>query len=242
MLRGSTAGGPYTQIAELTPRTTVAYTDNPAAGTYYYIVRGFYQNWESVNSNEASASLTANTWYLHNNPTPPTGDTVSQLNLPLNQTAPTASTLYNYDTNRDANAGMLLPKGGTGASESDTNKYQNWQSSALGSALLINGTVNVRLWSAMKNFATSTGGTVEVFLRNYNGSTYTEICNGALTDTTWQDGTSSWVLKTVSFSCGSYTIPAGNRLEIKIIVSASSADDMWFAYDTATYDSRLELP
>ncbi len=55
VFRSTTAGGPYTQIVQLTPRTTTTYVDSPAAGTYYYVVRAYYQNWESVNSNEATA-------------------------------------------------------------------------------------------------------------------------------------------------------------------------------------------
>ena len=55
VLRGTATGGPYTQIAEVTPRTTTTYIDSPAAGTYYYVARAFYQSWESVNSNETSA-------------------------------------------------------------------------------------------------------------------------------------------------------------------------------------------
>ncbi|MDP2674685.1 MAG: hypothetical protein Q8Q00_07240 [Dehalococcoidia bacterium] len=56
VLRGTASGGPYTQIAEVTPRTNITYTDSPAVGTYYYVVRAFYQSWESVNSNEATAA------------------------------------------------------------------------------------------------------------------------------------------------------------------------------------------
>ena len=63
VLRGTATGGPYTQIAEVTPRTTTTYPDSPAAGTYYYVVRAFYQSWESVNSNEASASVTVSTGF-----------------------------------------------------------------------------------------------------------------------------------------------------------------------------------
>ena len=180
--------------------------------------------------------------YLHNNPTPPTADTTSQVDLSFDQAAPTATTLYNYDTNRDAFAGLIIFKGGSGAAETDATKYQNWRSSPLGSAMTINGTVNAVLWSAMKDFATAKQGSVTVFLRDYNGSTYTEICNGTLTEADWQAGASSWLQKTVSFSCGSYTVPAGNRLEVKLIVNATAADNMWFAYDTTAYKSRVELP
>ena len=59
VLRGTASGGPYSQIAEVTPRTTTTYTDTPADGTYYYVVRAFYQSWESINSNEASATVSA---------------------------------------------------------------------------------------------------------------------------------------------------------------------------------------
>lgn len=62
VLRGTASGGPYSQIAEVTPRTTTTYTDSPAGGTYYYVARAFYQSWESGNSNEVSATVsTTNT-------------------------------------------------------------------------------------------------------------------------------------------------------------------------------------
>ncbi len=57
VLRGTASGGPYSQIAEVTPRTTTTYTDSPADGTYYYVLRSFYQSWESANGNEASATV-----------------------------------------------------------------------------------------------------------------------------------------------------------------------------------------
>jgi hypothetical protein len=62
VLRGVGSGGPYTQIAEVTPRTTTTYPDSPGAGTYYYVVRAFQQSWESGNSNEASGTSTPAPW------------------------------------------------------------------------------------------------------------------------------------------------------------------------------------
>jgi predicted ribosomally synthesized peptide with SipW-like signal peptide len=64
VLRGTATGGPYSQIAQVTPRTTATYVDSPAAGTYFYVLRAYYQNWESVNSSEVSAGATVNTGYL----------------------------------------------------------------------------------------------------------------------------------------------------------------------------------
>lgn len=63
VLRGTVSGGPYSQIAQVTPRTTTAYVDNPGPGTFYYVVRSYFQNWESVNSNQASAAVSAQTGF-----------------------------------------------------------------------------------------------------------------------------------------------------------------------------------
>lgn len=52
-------GGPYTLVSTITPRSTVATTDTPPSnGTYYYVLRSVFQSWTSVNSNQASASVT----------------------------------------------------------------------------------------------------------------------------------------------------------------------------------------
>ena len=180
--------------------------------------------------------------YLHNNPTPPTADTTSQTGLPLDKLAPTATTLYNYDVNRDSSPGRLILKDGTGATESNTRKYQDWRTTSLTADLTIDGTVTVTLLSGMKDFGLSQAGSVTVFLRDFDGSSYVEIGNGTLTDADWQGGSSTWVEQTISIADVDYTIPSGNYLEVKLIVTSSSADDMWFAYDTVEYGSRVALP
>ena len=53
--RATDPGGPYVQIAEVTPRTTESYVDSPAVGTYYYTARAFFSTWESAASNEDPA-------------------------------------------------------------------------------------------------------------------------------------------------------------------------------------------
>jgi hypothetical protein len=183
-------------------------------------------------------------YYLHNIPTPPTGNTNRQANLPLDASAPTATTLYNYDANGDAFPGRLVDKGGAGAGESDLVKYQNWRSQPLSQPLVIAGTVNLELWSAIKDFGQGKAGSVMVFLRDFNPatSTYTEISNATLTVSNWQGTSNTWVNKTVAISVSNYTVQAGRQLEVKIIVGASAGDSMWFAYDTVSYQTRLVLP
>jgi hypothetical protein len=160
----------------------------------------------------------------------------------MDTTLPTASILYNYDTDRDAFPGLVIAKGGSGAGEHDPTKYQAWRTPAFGASLVIQGSVTVKLWSAMKDFDGTEGGAVTVYLRDFDGSHYVELGSDTLTDSTWQDGTPSWVLKTFQFSVGPHTVAPGHSLEVKVIVENSSDDDMWFAYDTAARKSRIDVP
>ena len=223
---------------EATLHITLLPTDPLVAATIYQI------KIVTPNGVEATAYLAMpnRTWYLHNNPTPPTGDTTSQAVLPLDQTLPTAATLFNYDSDRDGAAGLLIAKGGSGPAESDPTKHQAWRTVALADDLAIQGDVSVILWSGIKSFDLGKAGSVTVFLRHFDGSTYTEIAQGSLTDSDWQGGSSTWVSKAINIIGVSYTIPAGEFFEVKLIVGLSAGDDMWFAYDTALYISRTTLP
>ncbi len=53
--RSTTSGSGYTAIASVTPRSATTTTDSPGTGTFYYVLRSVFQNWDSVNSNEATA-------------------------------------------------------------------------------------------------------------------------------------------------------------------------------------------
>jgi hypothetical protein len=58
--RATTSGGSYLQIAQIANSTTTTYTDAPGSGSFYYVVRAYYDgngaNWTSPDSNEASVS------------------------------------------------------------------------------------------------------------------------------------------------------------------------------------------
>jgi len=57
--RASVSGGPYSLITTVTPRSASSATDAPSSsGTWYYVLRSYFQNWRSVNSNQASAVVT----------------------------------------------------------------------------------------------------------------------------------------------------------------------------------------
>ena len=182
-------------------------------------------------------------YYLHNDPIPPTGDTTSHLVLPMDEVAPSATTLFNYDTDRDASAGLLIAKGANGVGETDPTKYQVWRTGPLIGDLVITGDAIIEFWAGLEDFKLNAVGKVSIFLRDYDGNGgHTEIGNGTVFDVDWHGGSSTFVKKTMEIAGLDYTVPAGHELEAKLIVKPASADDMWFAYDTAAYPSILNLP
>lgn len=70
------------------------------------------------------------TFYLHNNHSPPLGDTGSQPILGMNTVLPVAPLLFNYDTDRDAFPGLVIARGASGANETDPSKQQIWRTAA----------------------------------------------------------------------------------------------------------------
>jgi len=209
VLRGTAAGGPYSQIAEITPRTTVNYTDDPGAGTYYYVVRAFHQNWESVNSNEASATDTsgaasANTGFrnctAHAAVTASAGDNngfqTNPANACLNDGAfaedtnsGTNTTTTCGDAGKDRhqyyNYGHALPAGST-VSGIEV-RLDAWADAVTGSPFMCvelswnNGTS----WTAAKNTSTLTAGEVTYTLGSSSDTwgrawTLTELTDGNL--------------------------------------------------------------
>ena len=104
------------------------------------------------------------------------------------------------------------------------------------------GMATIPLWTAMKDYKDDKAGAVTAYLRDYNGSTYTEIGNGTVFKANWQGGSSTFLQETITIPGLSYTIPAGNMLEVKIIVPVNSDDYMWFAYDTSSHPTKVQLP
>ena len=56
VFRSTVSGGPYTQVATVTPGTATTYVDVVIGlGTRYYVVQSYFGSWTSVNSNQGSA-------------------------------------------------------------------------------------------------------------------------------------------------------------------------------------------
>lgn len=170
------------------------------------------------------------------------GDRVSTPVLPLSPDAPTATALPNYDTERDGEPGLVLAKTEAGLEETDPEKFQVWSWPA-SSPVALSGPVRLRLWSAMKDFDTTKRGAVTAGLYDCDaaGADCGLVASATESKTPWSGGSATWVEKTWDFGTVSHTVAAGRSLRAKVVVEASSADDMWFAYDTTAYASRLEV-
>jgi hypothetical protein len=57
--RGTSAGGPYSQIAQVTGVGTTSYSDSPGGGSFYYVVRAYYgtTTWVSPETNEVNVRI-----------------------------------------------------------------------------------------------------------------------------------------------------------------------------------------
>ena len=167
----------------------------------------------------------ATAWYLGGN----TGsNTTSSTILPLKQTGPTATTLFNYDTNRDSAAGLLLAKG--------TSQAFNY---SVGSTpLTLTGTSSLRIWAALAS-GTSASATVSVGL--YDCDSTGTTCNQLVTNSSTWTATNSLTSRTIPIvtTAGTYTWVAGRSLQVQVSVPNGQNPDMVIAYDTTTYKSAI---
>jgi hypothetical protein len=184
------------------------------------------------------------TWTLHNNPTPPVGNTTAQANLTMDENPAAAATLYNYDTNADSSPGRRLQRVGTGPGETVLARYAAWRSPVLTTARVIKGTVAVQLWSAVANFQLNAAGSIVAYLRDYNPATgtYVEISSATRTSANWQGGQPTWIPAGISIPVVNYSVPLGHRVELKVEATSSASANMWIAYDTMSYPSSVTLP
>ena len=183
---------------------------------------------------------TATTWYLHNNPTPPTANTAAQFNLALNTTTPTATTLYNYDTGCESRIGRSIRRNTGVVGETGACRYATWRSAALPAARTLNGTATLTVF-ARKATVGGTAPTLRAFLRvrNPSSSTYVELGQANATITT--EPTLSFASYALSWTLASVSVPVGRQVEIKIVATGGTSD-VDIAYDTTPYPSSLTLP
>jgi hypothetical protein len=55
--RSTTSGSGYALVGTVTPGTASSANDAAGVGLFYYVLRSYYQNWRSLNSNETSVAI-----------------------------------------------------------------------------------------------------------------------------------------------------------------------------------------
>jgi hypothetical protein len=183
---------------------------------------------------------TPTTWYLHNNPTPPAGNTTAQFNLSLSPTVPTAATLFNYDTNCDSRAGRSLVRGSGLVTEATVCRFATWLSPPLAEARTLDGRATLEVW-ARKTAAGGTNPTLRAFLRVFDPATSTYLELGAANETVVANPTQPWVDIDLSWTLASVTVPAGRRIEIRLVATGGTRN-VEIAYDAQISPSALTLP
>lgn len=202
----------------------------------------------------AQATLTGTTFatgtwitrllHLHHDPTPPTGNTPTRIDLAMDETAPIATTLHWYDTCATRRPGRTLLPSATGLADTGACRHVNWRASAATEPTRLRGTATLSIWSATTNFDTTVVGSLTAYLRDLDPATgtYVEIGQATITGANWNP-TGTWALRTIAIPLGDRVLPAGHRLELRLMaLSAHAQAAMQVAYDTVAYDSTLALP
>jgi hypothetical protein len=241
----------FAEIATVGANVT-AYNDTGLAAdaTYHYRVRAYNAGGTSPYSNVASAKTHpvplsgAVTLYLHNQATPPAGDTSAQKNMPMNVTAPTATRLHRYSTDLyAAYPGRLVEKTNTSSTQSSTKYMMNW-TYQVSTNTAFNGNAELRLWVALKDHKCDKTPNFKAYLREKSSATTDtgiEFASASATSPPVGNEPCDFRLVTITLPVNR-TITAGKWIELKVTVNESTGESALFAYDTTAHTSLLRLP
>lgn len=186
------------------------------------------------------------TRYFKNTSADPANST-RKTNMPVTPTGPTGVGPFNFDTDVDSDPGRLIIKGGSGEGEPDASKMANWRYS-VANAVTFTGNVKVRLYARVKGSDPKVVKFNVYVRRRTSASCMAAASNLYTWVTPTTTGTQTINPLPASFTQVDVEIPvnfslAANRcFEIKVVVDGSSGDDVWIAYETASYPARVEMP
>ncbi|MFC9419886.1 signal peptidase I [Bacillus mobilis] len=190
----------------------------------------------------STAAAAANIFYLKTNAPNDSPGPSTTTPLELTSTAPTLTTLYNYDTAHDTDPGLLIAKGiGQGLDAPLGASLQSWMMPR--ATTVISGNAKARLWTAMKGFSPTKTGSLTVGLYICNpGSNNCTAAGTPVTITSqgsWSGGSTTWVPTDIDL--GTINLPSNRVLQIRVAVGSASSDAMMLAYDTTTYPARVTV-
>jgi hypothetical protein len=184
LYRATSSGGTYSLVQTITPRTTVTITDSPgSAGTFWYRLRAYVQNWESVDSNTVSAfnGTTAYAACVSNAAdTTGAGDNNGYQTNPGNACAD--DSVFATDTNSGTGTVATCGSGAVPDTTKDRHRFYGFVTGLPGSVTSING-IRVRADLALNNITGTTnlcaqlswdGGTTWTTIQSLNASATAE--------------------------------------------------------------------
>jgi hypothetical protein len=182
--RASTSGGAYGLVGSVTPGTASSTTDNPSAGTWFYVLRSTYDAWSSVDSNEDSAIAGSPVSTSYATCSSNAADTSGAGDNNGYQTNPGRACTDDGLTANDPNSGtggtQSCGTGATPAARKDRHRYWGYALGLPGTVSSIDG-IRVRADLGMNN----NGGTTNLCaqLSWDGGSTWTTIQSVAVSGT-----------------------------------------------------------
>ncbi|MFM2105108.1 MAG: hypothetical protein RL338_140 [Chloroflexota bacterium] len=193
----------------------------------------------------AGGPLTAGTWltsvyYLHNRPTPPTGNTTAQVDLAMDGVPPAATGIYRFSTDIGRDNGRIVLRSANGLAETDGTRYVNWRTPVAVAPRTIAGTVTIGLWSQPRGRARP--GAMTAYLRDWSAATgtYVELGSATYSNANWATG-NAFVQVTLAIPVSHELLP-GHAFELRVMVPSTSPNDITLAYDATSFASAIQLP
>ncbi len=228
----------------------VAIPGGTATGNYNFTVTarsGADSTVTAVSPDRVTVGVAGLTYYLHNNPTPPTANTTAVSYLTMNSTAPTAATLFRYSTNHhNADSGRYLDKSSISDTQSDNKLMAAWRFQ-VSAASTYTGAGEVRLWNMVKGFACDKALVVQVYVRHKasNDTTTGTAMASASLNIPAPGGAAPCAYResVIPLTFTGTSVAANRWIELKVEVNTTGSGDAGlFAYDTTAFPSRLILP
>jgi len=216
----------------------VAATALAAGGTR--VVLATFTDETAVAATFTTGTWGGTTWYLHDDPSPPAGDTTAGDPLAMDATTPTGATLYNYDTDCDARPGRSIDRGTGQVNEDAACRFATWRSEPLAAPRTLDGTATLVVY-ARKQFSGGPNPRLVAFLRIVDpaGPMWTELGGASLAVNT--NPKQAWSHRTFTWTLAGVTVPAGAQVEVKIVATGGTPN-LEIAYDTTGQPSSLTLP
>jgi prepilin-type N-terminal cleavage/methylation domain-containing protein len=184
--------------------------------------------------------------FLHNRSTPPTSDTETIRDMPMNETAPTAGTLFEYSTNyytgsggRIVNPSALVESSSTFGTRQEF--LANWVYQ-LPMQTKFDGPGQLRISVASTDPECDNVPSFTYWIRDRDSSgddVGSVLATGTLSPVVGE--TCSLVEVVGNLNLNDVTIATNHYLEVKIRTDESTGSGLLFGYDTTVYPSKLTV-